>query len=150
MHVSYIHYELFHLHLFRKMTVVQLWRYLLLDVVVLPKNSMFIPRELHIEEQYSIPPVVYAHFLGFLCHYHLKNIRLYQDSLRALQLTIEENYVIANHWLKAFSYNIQGISFQLLGDIESARQALMQSIELYPSTEDNVAYQVLSLINECD
>lgn len=42
----------------------------------------------------------------------------------------------ANSCDEAISYNMLGISFQLIGDTESARQAFWQSLEIYPYPND--------------
>ncbi|XP_052076787.1 uncharacterized protein LOC127714792 [Mytilus californianus] len=134
MNLSHIHKELFNLHFFRKMTIVQLLKFLHLDHVIFSSNSVLVPDEIRIEGEHNerfISPVVFTHFLRFLCHYHLNNTKQCRDFLQDLQLTIEENYFIANSLLKAISYSILGKTFQLIGDIESARRAFMQSFELY-------------------
>ncbi|XP_052076242.1 uncharacterized protein LOC127714241 [Mytilus californianus] len=144
MKFSDIHYELFNSRVIRKMITVQLWRFFRLDEISF-KGTRLVPDELHFHIN-GLPPVVYAHFICFLCHFHLKNRRQTWNSLRDLQLTIEENFFIAIQAYKALSYNILGICFQLLGDIESARKAFLHSIELF-SDELNDAYNLLFLIS---
>ncbi|CAC5379853.1 unnamed protein product [Mytilus coruscus] len=129
-----------------KYDVKQFWRYLLLDYVMFAGTSRLIPTELEMEVHCVLPPVVYAHFLGFLCHYHLQNSWQYRDSLRGLQLTIQENSRIPGDNMKSKCYNILGICFQLLGDMESARQAFKQSVELFPDEKNNTAFQRLVII----
>lgn len=90
---------------------------------------------------------MYAHFLYFLCHFHLNNYSQYQDALRDLQLTIEESYLIQGNFSKAVSYLILGITFQLVGDTTSARQAFKQSIELNSDSVTYSALRRLSLIS---
>lgn len=94
-----------------------------------------------------IYPIVYSHFLRCFCHYQLKNSRHCWDSILDLQVTIKENYLNATHNLKGLSHNILGKGFQLLGDIEAARQACMHSIELFSDQKKNVAFQKLSFIS---
>lgn len=106
------------------MTIVQFWRYLLLDYVMFAGTSRLIPTELKMEIHCVLPPVVYA-------HYHLQDSWQYRNSLRGLRLTIRENSLIPGDNMKSKCYNILGICFQLLGDMESARQAFKQSIELF-------------------
>lgn len=148
--LSRCHYELLNMQIFRKMSIVQLWIVLLLDCVMFNYKSVLIPVELQIKEDTKeciIPPVVYIHFLCFLCHYHLDNIRECQESLRALQWTIDTNYFIEYSLWKALSYNTLGISFQLLNDIHSAKQAFEQSIKLFPDKVNNSAFRRLSLLS---
>ncbi|XP_052077025.1 uncharacterized protein LOC127715047 [Mytilus californianus] len=146
MQLTDIHYELFDLHLFRNMTIVQLWKFLLLGLVSI-KSSELQPDELQMVKHNFFPPIVYAHFIHFLCHYHLQNGRQCYDSLRDLQLTIEANYCIAHPTLRGTSYYVLGISCQLLGDIEGAKLDFMRSILLFPHQKHNRAFQQLSLIS---
>ncbi|XP_052076604.1 uncharacterized protein LOC127714574 [Mytilus californianus] len=146
MQFSDIHCELVNVPVFSEMTYVQLCKYLLLDLVIF-KICKLQPDELQKEIYELIPPIVYSHFLRFLCHYHLKNSRQCWDSLRDLQLTIDENYFIATPIFKATSFYILGRSFQLLGDIESASQAFLQSIELNPYKRYNSSFRKVSLIS---
>lgn len=110
---------------------------------------MFIPDELQMEVKtgpYSIPPVVYAHFLCFLCRYHQKKDMQCLDSLRDLHLTVYERYFIANNVQEGISYNILGISFYLIGYTESAKEAFIESTRLHPDPPRNCAFERLSLI----
>ncbi|CAC5426239.1 unnamed protein product [Mytilus coruscus] len=143
-------YELLNLNVFKNMTIFQIWKFLLMNLIAFPRNSMLIPSEIQIEAKgrlAKIPPVVYAHCLRFLCHYHLNNTRKYRDSLRDLQLTIEQDYFIPCDCWKAASYNILGTSFQLVKDIESARHSFMQSMLLLPDPNINNAFQKFSLLD---
>lgn len=151
MNVSHIQKELFNLQVFRNMATVQLLKFIHLEDMVLVSNSVLMPAEFQFEGYNSecirrVPPVVYAHFLLFLCHYHLNNTRQYQDSLLDLQLTIEKNYFIAYSLPKSTAYNMLGTIFQLLGDKESARQSFFKSIELDPDPTSNDAFMRLSFI----
>ncbi|CAC5414219.1 unnamed protein product [Mytilus coruscus] len=145
--LSNIHHELLTLYIFRKMPVARLCKFLLLKCIDFDQNSTLRPDEIEIEMSHPIPPVVFAHFLQFLCFYHLNDTRQVRNSLCDLQLTLEENYFIAHGFEKALSYYILGVSFQLIENFDSARQAFMQSIELNPDNENNNAYYRLSLIS---
>ncbi|CAC5426237.1 unnamed protein product [Mytilus coruscus] len=130
--VSNTQHELFNLDVFKNMTIAQLCKFMLLNVIDLVSIK---PQEIPFEGEgriYSFPPLVYTHFLLFLCHYHLKNTSKYLDSLRDLQITIEGNYFIGHAYEKYVSYNILGLSFQLSGDKESARRAFKQGLEFKP------------------
>ncbi|XP_071126849.1 uncharacterized protein [Mytilus edulis] len=140
--------EVLNLNLFRNMPYDQLSKFMMVNLLDIPINSILIPTELMIEvEENLIPPVVYVHALRFLCHYHLMNTAGCCNSLRDLQLTIEKDYFIGHAYGKSVSYNILGITFQLLGDIESARKAFMQSIQIRPRSNQNSAFRRLSLIS---
>lgn len=117
-------------------------------MLLLPTTSL--PIEMRTEGKNRtciISPVVYAQFLRFLCHYHRNNTGQCWDSLRNLKLTIHESYFIATSYQQALSYKMLGIHFQLLGDSESAKQAFMQSLELYPDPTLNDASRRLLLIS---
>ncbi|XP_052077201.1 uncharacterized protein LOC127715220 [Mytilus californianus] len=147
--LSHIHNEILSLHLFKRMTVTRLKKMLLFNHLRFTKNCTLLPDELQIKENlsyYQIPPEVYVHFLSFLCHYNMKNIIPCQHSLQDLQLTIEEEHFIASDSDRAISYNILGIVFQVLGDIESARRAFINSIELEADPDLNTAFRNLFLI----
>ncbi|XP_052077199.1 uncharacterized protein LOC127715219 isoform X2 [Mytilus californianus] len=151
MTLSQIHFEIFSLNLFRQMTIGQLSKLLIVDKVWFYKKSTLSPDELQIEVNttpYIIPPVVYAHFLCFLCHYHQNNTTQCHCCLRDLQLTIEEEYFMgkADAFEKAITYNILGITFQLIGDIESARHSFIKSVEFESDPFYNTALKRLSLI----
>lgn len=146
---SNVHCELFNLHLFRKMPVVKMFRFLLFDLVMFDYKSMLIPDELQDEiEQggYFMPSVIYAPFLRFMCCFHLNDMRQCWYFLQNQRLIIEGHYVKAPCAWEGLYYNILGICYQLLGDIESASYAFMQSIELSPNEKFNCAFQRLSLI----
>ncbi|CAC5425476.1 unnamed protein product [Mytilus coruscus] len=124
---------LFKWHLEQKQGVVCLLKSVLVDYVIFAANT-FIPIELLTEEShFEVPPVVYAHFLSFLCHYHLNNVRECRNSLRDLELTIAEDYFIGEDvTLKSSAYYCLGTALQLIGDNESAKQVFLETAKLYP------------------
>lgn len=122
------------------MTIMQLLRFLHVDSVIFSSGCALVPDEIKIEGKDRIRIIasaVFAHFLCFLCHYHLHNTRQCMDSLRNLQLTIKDKYFIAYLLEEAISYDMLGIAFQLIGDTESARQAFIQSLEIDPYQNDS-------------
>ncbi|CAG2247211.1 unnamed protein product [Mytilus edulis] len=50
-----------------------------------------------------------------------------------------ERYLMADVWSTAEAYTLLGIALQLFGDKESARQAFLQSLEIYPDESNNSA-----------
>ncbi|CAC5414212.1 unnamed protein product [Mytilus coruscus] len=126
-----IQYEFLNFNTFTNMPIVQLLKVLRLDCVEFCKNSLLIPDEIQVEGSSSIPPVVLAHFLRFLCYYHITDYRQCQNSLINLQLTIEGNYFVSLGE-KAVSYIILGITIRFIGNMDSVRQAFMQSQEFIP------------------
>ena len=103
-----------------------------------------IPFELSgINASQSIPPVVYGHFLKFLCYFHLNDRHGYLASLEDLQLAIAEKYFIKDSNDKSGSYNCLGVAFQLIEKYNLARKAFVESIALLPEPMMNIAYQRL-------
>ncbi|VDH91186.1 Hypothetical predicted protein [Mytilus galloprovincialis] len=150
MDMSDIHYQTLKLKLFQNISIVQLWKIMLIDRMKFVHNSWLIPKELQMEVEnrgYQIPSIVYGYFLKLLCHYQLNNARQCQDCLHTLQNVISENYFIENSEQYHTAYTILGIVFQLLGDNESARQAFMQSVEIEPDYSLNTSVKRLTLMN---
>ncbi|CAC5364435.1 unnamed protein product [Mytilus coruscus] len=111
--------------------VVRSLKFILADYVTFGYKTFF-PMELIIRNSFlQVPPVVHAHFLSFLCHYHLNNVREYRRSLRDLQLTIAEKYFIGDDSsLKAASYYCLGTVLKTMRDLESANQAFIETVKL--------------------
>lgn len=130
---SLIRYELFKLDVFRKMNILNLLKLLLVNNVHFMNKSKLIPDELQSVVGplgCEIPPVVYAHVLLVLCHYHLNNTRQCRDSIQDLNLTIETNYFIAELFQTDICYNILGKAFVLIGDHVSAKRAFLHALRL--------------------
>ncbi|XP_052075908.1 cyclic GMP-AMP synthase-like [Mytilus californianus] len=92
-------------------------------------------------------------------HYFIPENNLFENKMngQSREILLNKLYIFNSYgWqciacsenspLKGVSYNILGIAFQLMGDKESAKQAFMQSMRLYPYREYNTAYLRLSLI----
>ncbi|VDI56170.1 Hypothetical predicted protein [Mytilus galloprovincialis] len=150
MDMSGSHFRFFDLQLSKKTSIVQLWKIMFIDNFEFAINSQLIPNELQMEIEngmYWISSIVYAYFLKMLCHYHLNNVIGCQDCVQTFQLVLAEKFLIENNrTLYSGAYNILGIALQLLGDNESARQAFMRSVDIYPNNEYNTAIKRLSLI----
>lgn len=94
------------------------------------KRSSLIPRELPcpaVEGVLFIPPVVFAHFLCFLCHFHQENADKCGSSLRKLHEAITKDHCIPNTEFKARSYLILGVALQLVGNDQAANQAFAEA-----------------------
>ncbi|XP_076071840.1 uncharacterized protein LOC143043408 [Mytilus galloprovincialis] len=150
MDMSGSHFRFFDLQLSKKTSIVQLWKIMFIDSLKFAINSQLIPNELQMEIEngiHYISSIVYAYFLKMLCHYHLNNVIGCQDCLQTFQLVLAEKFLIENNRpLYSGAYNILGIALQLLGDNESARQAFMRSVDIYPNNEYNTAIKRLSFI----
>ncbi|CAC5364331.1 unnamed protein product [Mytilus coruscus] len=120
-------------HLALKQGVVRLLKFLHVDCVLFT-NWTFIPKELLITRTcIAIPPVVYAHFLSFLCYYNQNDVRECRNSLRDLKLTIAEDYfIIEDDICEAFSYYCLGTALQLMGDNVSAKKAFTMFTNFFP------------------
>ncbi|CAC5356947.1 unnamed protein product [Mytilus coruscus] len=97
MSMSDIHYQLLKLQSFQRKSLMNLKRTMFVDCINFTLFSTLTPDELQMDESnelFYFPYAAYAYFLNFLCHYHLKNVRQYEDSLQGLQLVIKENYLI--------------------------------------------------------
>jgi tetratricopeptide (TPR) repeat protein len=97
--------------------------------------SVTIPHELKTEidfKGYSIkPPVVYGHFLSFLCYFKQNDYRNCQIALSSLKLTIENDYFIGNNTALAESYICLGVAYRKLGLLEDAKKCFLTSIRLH-------------------
>ena len=105
-----------------------------------------IPAELELEVvngHYLLPPVVYSYFLLFLCHLRLNNVNQCYNSLRDLQLTISEDYLILGNMDRSNSYNCLGVVYQRIGKRALAARAFRQAVQLSP--EWNCASQRLQM-----
>ncbi|CAC5400858.1 unnamed protein product [Mytilus coruscus] len=137
-------------NVFRKLGKIRMLRILLISTVEFSQESSLIPGEIKLDAYhlaFVLPPVVYLHFLTFLCHYHLNNIRNYQKSLGVLRLTIEENYCIFGYMDKAAAYDCLGVAFLVVGDKESAREACLKSIQIFPDQVMNPSFKRLGMID---
>ncbi|XP_076086178.1 uncharacterized protein LOC143056888 [Mytilus galloprovincialis] len=140
--LSHIHYQSLKLLSFFKTSVACLRKILFVDLIQLTENSTLTPEELLIEgcnDIYYIPSTAYAYFLSVLCHNHLNDVRQYQDSIQDLKIVIGERYLMADFKSTAEAYTLLGIALQLFGDKESARQAFLQSLKIYPDESENSA-----------
>jgi hypothetical protein len=104
------------------MTLNEKMRLATIGNVCYVKQSSLMPRELQPEVQdipFYVSPVVMSHCLRFLCYHHLHNIVNRQQSLRDLDLTIKEGYVIDVSTLSN-SLTILGVCNEIVGDKKTA------------------------------
>jgi tetratricopeptide (TPR) repeat protein len=117
----------------QSMSITRVLKLLLVRCVEFAQESTLIPEELELKVGnggHSLPPVVYSHFIRFLCYYHLNNVTRCLSVLADLQITISEDYFILNNRHRANSYNCLGVSYALIRNYESAAHAYHQAIEL--------------------
>jgi tetratricopeptide (TPR) repeat protein len=126
----------------QSMSITRVLKLLFARVVEFKRQSTLFPEELELEVVnggHYLPPVVYSHFLRFLCYYHLNNVNLCRNALTDLQLTISEDYFISNNGQRSISYNCLGVTFQLSGNHERAELSFQQAVEL--DTTDDVLHR---------
>ena len=131
----------------QSMIITRVIQLLLVRGIYFIPQSTLIPEELELEvvnDVHSLPPVVYSHFLCFLCYYHLNNINQCYNALADLQLTISEDYFISDNIERSISYNCLGVAFQLIGNHEMAELSFLQVVEL--DTTNNRASQRLYMM----
>ena len=141
------HYTLIKTKTIQSMIITRVLKLLLVRTVHFIPQSTLIPEELELEVAhfpYILSPVVYSHFLSFLCHYHLNNVNQCYSALADLQLTISEDYFILNNRQRSNSYNCLGVAYVLIRNHEMAECSFLQAIEL--DTTNNCASQRLSMI----
>ncbi|VDI37454.1 Hypothetical predicted protein [Mytilus galloprovincialis] len=148
--ITDVHRKLLRYKIFKKLKIIRTLRFLFLPLIDFYKKTSHIPDELKLnasdfKTRVAIPPVTYVHFLTFLCHYHLHNIRNYQESLGGLRLTIEEDYFMSDIGMKATAYDCLGVAFQIIGDTEAARGAFVKSTEIYPDQLENRSFKRLAM-----
>ncbi|CAC5361636.1 unnamed protein product [Mytilus coruscus] len=136
----------------RKKGVINSMKLLSLQPIPFIYYCTLIPSELHMEvnnRPYTIPLVVFAHFVRVLCHYHRNNMRQCRESVTDLQLTIAEEYCIPGYQPLplAVSYNCLGVALQLIGETDYAKQAFVASTKLFPSPFVNTVFQRLASLN---
>jgi tetratricopeptide (TPR) repeat protein len=140
-------YALIKTRTIQSISITRVLKLLLVRYVNFKQQSTLIPEELELEVvnvlQY-LPPVVYSHFLRFLCYYHLNIAIQCYSALADLQLTISEDYFISGNEYRSNSYNCLGVAFQLIGNHEMAELSFLQAVEL--DTIHNRASQRLSMM----
>lgn len=114
-------------------------------------NSGTTPHELKTEVDFKgisgKPPVVYAHFISFLCYFKQNDYRNVRIALSSLKLTIESNYFIENNEALAESYNCLGVAYRMLDLLEDARKCFLTSIRLDKHQEEYCNFMLHSCNN---
>lgn len=142
MKMSNIHQQYLELKSIQEKSFVQLMKILLIDDIIFQSNSELIPDELQVELEiekvyHHFTSLAYVYFLNFLCHYHLNNVRQCQNCLQTLQSAIADNHFIKGSMTIFKAYNVLGITLQMLGDLDSSRQAFIKSVEMCPDRKRN-------------
>lgn len=136
--MSAIQCKLVNCNSLKKNGVPHMLKYVFLDSLRFKTNSSLIPMVLQKGTSgASIPPVVYAYFLSFLCFFHLQNMQECQFCIRYLQWTISECYCIPDSCSDCHSFCCLGEALQLIGDSKSSRQAFFIAKKLICLTIDH-------------
>ena len=101
----------------QSMSITRVLKLLLVRTVDFAQQSTLIPEELELEVVnglHHLPPVVYSHFMCFLCHYHLNNVNQCHSALADLQQTISEDYFILNNRQRSTSYNCLDVALGIM------------------------------------
>ncbi|CAC5388410.1 unnamed protein product [Mytilus coruscus] len=77
----------------------------------------------HVFTNSNLPPVVYAHYLRFLCFLRLYDGENYRKSLQDIQLTIENDYFVCEYQ-KVGSYKLLAIAHLKIGNRNAAKKYL--------------------------
>ncbi|CAC5388222.1 unnamed protein product [Mytilus coruscus] len=114
-------------------------------------NSSIVPQELQQDVASDCTifhPLPFAHFLRFLCCYHLHDISSSRQSLQQLehvQWTLSEGGTLVSHPDSLNTVIMCGIAHQLLGDIHSASHAFLETAARDKNNETSAASRLYSL-----
>ncbi|VDI37113.1 Hypothetical predicted protein [Mytilus galloprovincialis] len=98
------------------------------------------------EQVLYLNPMIFAHFLSFLCYYHLHEQRLCKQSLLQLRQIIMQPLTTnrSDTYNDTLSIICLGICYQIIGDTHSARQCFLQATQM---DERNFTSAVMRLSN---
>ncbi|CAC5422708.1 unnamed protein product [Mytilus coruscus] len=114
--------------------------------LVFVQRSLIIPTELQLDVQkhdFLIHPKLFAHFLGFLCCYHLKDSASCNYFIHQL-LQVLKNIINSKKRIDAadvhYIFICIGIAMQMIGETNSARNCLQRAsaIDVYNLTSANI------------
>ncbi|XP_052077175.1 uncharacterized protein LOC127715175 [Mytilus californianus] len=93
-------------------------------------NSSISPQELQLtvnEQAIPFHPIIFAHFLSFLCYYHLHNVRSCKQSLLQLRQEIIKHFTtnLFNLYSEPLFIICLGIAHEMLAETDSARQCFL-------------------------
>ena len=125
-------YELIKTRTVQSLGITNILKLVHVNVVKFTSQSTLIPEELKLEVvngNHMLPPVVYSHFLLFLCHFHLSNVNQYYYILRDLQHTISNDSFVSSTMISN-SNNCLGVAYQLIEKRALAEREFRQAIEI--------------------
>ena len=140
-HFSSIELEAYKYHL---LNIADIYRRHVVHTLDFIDDAIFIPEELKSELLFKKgvivekPPVVYCHFLRFLCSYHVFDNSICKIALSDLQLAVAECYYIGNPSNRAGSYVCLGIAQQLSVLRKDAISSFKKALSFDHSLEDYV------------
>ncbi|XP_071160765.1 uncharacterized protein [Mytilus edulis] len=111
--------------------------------------SAIIPQELQrdVADIFTIyHPLAFAHFLSFLCYYHLHDIVSCRHSLQQIESKIKNSEREEEHHSFLCTYIFCGIAHQLMGDTNLAKKLFHQVVEFDDRNATSAAQRLSSLM----
>ncbi|VDH98512.1 Hypothetical predicted protein [Mytilus galloprovincialis] len=135
------------LNLMKKEKLSAIMKSLIIKSCRFQKDSSIIPQELQLDvsERYTFfHPLPFAHFLSFLCYYHLHDISSCRQSLQRLQQAQKTSIIFIPNCLNTVI--MCGIAHQLMGDTYSARTAFQEAARHDENHFSTASLRLTSLI----
>ncbi|VDI28121.1 Hypothetical predicted protein [Mytilus galloprovincialis] len=137
------------LYFFKRTELCTILKAITVECPKFPPNSPISPQELQLngcEQLLDLHPLIFAHFLSFLCYYHLHEQRLCKQSLLQLRQTIMKPLTTDRSYIynDILSIICLGICYQMIGDTHSARQCFLQATQI---DEENLTSAAMRLCN---
>lgn len=123
------------LHLLKGTEFCTILKAITIKYPTLHQNSPISPQKLQLnlyEQAHDFHPMIFAHFLNFLCNYHLHKERSCKESLVQLRQTIIQYrniYRYYSHYETLFNICL-GICHQMIGETYSARQCFLLATQM--------------------
>ncbi|XP_063418881.1 uncharacterized protein LOC134701677 [Mytilus trossulus] len=150
-HAPLYHIQQYVVNLINKETLFMILKLLTTRSFQVDQNSAIVPQELQQDVANNCTifhPLPFAHFLSFLCCYHLHDILSCRQSLQQLQnvqwiLSDGGNFISRPDSLNTVI--MCGIAHQLLGDMHSASYAFLETAERDKNNETSAASRLYNL-----
>ncbi|CAG2208134.1 unnamed protein product [Mytilus edulis] len=123
------------LHLLKRTELCTILKSITIKYPNFHEHSPIMPQELQlngIEPALDLHPMIFAHFLSFLCYYHLHEQRLCKQSLLQLRQTIMQHLTTNQSYTyrDTLSLICLGIAHQRIGESYSARKCFLLASQL--------------------
>lgn len=145
-HIDSVELEAYKYHL---ISIADIYRRHGMETLYFYDEAILLPAELKTEllfqKEIEKPPVVYAHFLRFLCCHHMFDESGCEVALSDLQFVIAECYYIGNPTMRGGSYTCLGIAQQLSRQRDDAVSSFKKALDFDPNLKDYVNFMTGSL-----